>query len=83
MPPPTTTQSTGTESLVMGGDEVDSLAIEQRKVGLGRERVNFRGGEVKREVGKWREGRRRVWFGGNRMPLKTVAMAVAQWTRRK
>lgn len=37
---------------------------------------------MKKEVGEWREGRRRVWFGGNRMSLKTVAMAGAQWRRR-
>lgn len=34
MPPPTTTQSTGAESLVLGGDAVDSLAMEQRIIGL-------------------------------------------------
>lgn len=73
-PPPTTTQSTGAESLVLGGDAVDSSAMEHRRIGLGRERGNFRVGEVKKEVGEWREGRRRVWFGGNRISLKTETM---------
>lgn len=76
-PPPTTTQSTGAESLVLGGDAVDSSAMEQRRIGLGRERGNFRVGEVKKDVGE------RVWLGGNRMSLKTETMAGAQWRIRK
>ena len=51
--------------------------MEQRRIGLGRERGNFRVGEVKKDVGE------RVWLGGNRMSLKTETMAGAQWRIRK
>ena len=67
----------GGESPVLGRDAVDSSAMEQRRIGLGRERGNFRVGEVKKDVGE------RVWFGGNRMSLKTETMAGAQWRIRK
>lgn len=86
MPPPTTTQSTGEEpewdcAVVLGGDAVDSSAMEQRRIWLGWVRGSFRLGEEKgrsgrkKEGGEWRKGRRRVWVGGNGMSLKTVTMA--------